>query len=744
VAASQVEAWFPVKFDLSYNNLTLYATATETLPMEAREARYALWEAQSKTVNTLTGPRTVLPRTLASMPNIRLSTGSAYSHNDSGGLLSNNATLQAQGGMAYADTNITLGVQSSVPGDVKLSAANILLSRQDPDGNLLGPLHARKVEAGDVNLPAVPLLPAGTQGRGVTANNLPAGFAGSNSFQLVGHLPVGWDVEVYQNNNLQTFATVGADGQYRFTDLNLQPGMNEFRLVGYGPNGEREERVERFYLSPGMVDPGKWVYEAGATQSAQPLIPTASAPGGNLDGTGAVNAYYGLTRNVTLAVGAAHGPMGSDNTSQGGLSVGARTAFGRTYGQMDLASIDGGWAYQSNQQMRLGKDTNVGVHYTRLVSDTLRPGATQSEWGGLLESDARLGLPVHYGFTFSHRTIAGTLEPENLLGTKQSWKLGPVAFTNTLDRRLTENPGWQNGNLTFASSVYGHPYRGTVQYDPDYAELVRQLSLESQWTLSPNNVLGLIGTYQTEPALAGIQADLHRKLGTLDLGLRTDLSYELGVNAAMQFVPDPNSKSGYKPATAGEGFDYGSADVRVFVDDNANGAYDPGEELMGGVNVVNAQSNRKVKTNKQGIARLIDLVPYSDVPVRVAEDSLPDVYLKAVNGTQILVANKGYGGLVDLPLIRFGEISGMLSAPGNAGFGSLELWLQDKSGKVVAKAGVETDGYFLFENVPMGGYTLTVNPATLPPHLHLQEQPAVKLTKANPESSNVHAVLNAL
>lgn len=95
-----------------------------------------------------------------------------------------------------------------------------LLSRHDPDANLLGRLRARTVTLGNVAL--------------------------------------------YFNDALIAFRQSRPDGLYQFEDQALVYGNNEFRLVFNGPLRQRRVDRETFLLDDTLTKPGNFYYTTGA------------------------------------------------------------------------------------------------------------------------------------------------------------------------------------------------------------------------------------------------------------------------------------------------------------------------------------------------------------------------------------------------------------------------------------------------------------------------------------------------
>jgi hypothetical protein len=61
-------------------------------------------------------------------------------------------------------------------------------------------------------------------------------FSGSHSFQ--GFVGVGWEIEVYRNGIKEAYVSSDANGSFKTQEILLKPGRNDFRLVKIGPQGQ--------------------------------------------------------------------------------------------------------------------------------------------------------------------------------------------------------------------------------------------------------------------------------------------------------------------------------------------------------------------------------------------------------------------------------------------------------------------------------------------------------------------------
>lgn len=739
VSTQQLQQWLPATFGLTLDTMVLSAYSTEILPETARLARQKIWNTLAERAPEQNlGQIHTLPRSWLGWPSLKAEFGSTYGRSTGQTTTGNNLNLQAQGPMAGMDGLLTLGFQQGTNIQRTFTGGTFRLEKTATlSETLLGPLQARKYELGDVNLPRIALMPTAGQGRGVALTNKGAGFAGSLSqFELQGPGPQGWDVEVYQNDNLLTFGTVANDGRYRFTNLNLRPGLNTFRVVLYGPQGEKQESTQNFTLGENLVKPGEWVYEAGVLESQNPVITTGNTRQSGVP-TLVLNSFYGINRNLTLNLGVAQGPMGAANQTNSGGNLGLRAAYGRSFTQADVSLLtEGDIAATLREKIRLGDQTDIGAFATRLASSTLVAGQSTGSYGMDFTSQLPLDKlfqgqkPLRYGLTFQTAQYEGR-DDDRTLTASQNWQLGRLSLGNTTTRQWGgSQPTTTYGTFNLTAPLRKLPLRAEVQYNNTQPNFITSAGLSTQMYLEDDEVLNLQASYQPPSNLTTAQASLQRNLGPLTLGLQgswqSNNTFQVGANVGVQFAPyaaiepaggEPVALStgpSYRIVPAkGEGFGYAVADVVTFIDENNNTKRDSNEELVPNVEIANLRSGNTVTTNAAGTARITALLPNSNNTLEVVESTLPSLNLKPANPYHTLIAQgAGYSGKVEIPLLYQAELIGQLTTSQTTpNFATLQLTLTNSKGEVLETTAPDAEGLFSFQPVPTGTYTITAKNA---------------------------------
>ena len=86
-----------------------------------------------------------------------------------------------------------------------------------------------------------------------------------------------------------------------------------------------------------------------------------------------------------------------------------------------------------------------------------------------------------------------------------------------------------------------------------------------------------------------------------------------------------------------------------------------------------------------------------------------ELLLAAVLPLQVVVPRPGVAADVQIALVGGGYIEGALMKSGELGFEGVDLELVDSNNKVAGTARTDFDGFFLFERVAYGSYTLRVS-----------------------------------
>jgi hypothetical protein len=146
----------------------------------------------------------------------------------------------------------------------------------------------------------------------------------------------------------------------------------------------------------------------------------------------------------------------------------------------------------------------------------------------------------------------------------------------------------------------------------------------------------------------------------------------------------------------------------VYRDLNANGAHDPAEPYEKGALVTTGTTLAERLTDAKGAVTIGGLASYTPIAVGIDASTHADPMLVPKKALQVEVPRPGIPADVEIGLVGGGDIEGAVVKSGGLGFEGLDLELVDASGKVVGTTRTEFDGFFLFERVAYGRYTVRV------------------------------------
>ncbi len=296
--------WFPVDFNYNFSTQSVGIIPRERLPFQARIEREQAW----RNINGSQVGQTIFPRKeseyeLLSMPVVDLGlTGSFIDGKKSDDGFGGDFNVIAKGDLGKMTAELYL----SGDDEDGLNNTRLTLRRDDPDGNLLGPLKATSIAIGDIREANIPIVGGGQTQRGISISNEEMNRPREFDFTFFeGNLPPGWDVEVYRNKALVRSQRVGTEGKYSFDKIPIYYGKNDFKLMFYGPQGQ--ERVETKSINVGndLLQKGKSEYKMTLSQKNTSVYDPDKIDGVQDDEALKLNATYnyGLSKNLSLGTG---------------------------------------------------------------------------------------------------------------------------------------------------------------------------------------------------------------------------------------------------------------------------------------------------------------------------------------------------------------------------------------------------------------------------------------------------------
>ena len=722
VKLDDFQRWFPVNVTLNYNELRLYVTTEEDLPFQVLANRRQRWDEARRQSRS---PAGVNPEDLVKLPFrkyapplISVNNTVTVSENQGESQFNSTTTLQTQGDLFGLNLRTSGSYRTSSDGESQFQNFNFTFSKRDFEGNLLGPLKATQLEFGDVTTTSIPLAGSGGQGRGVVVNNQPINFVRSAAnFVIDGFGPIGYDVEVYQDDRLLDFQTIGEDGTFSFETLNLRAGFNLFRVILYGPNGEREERFERFFLGRSAVKAGQFIYEVSALESSQPVFDPDNT-GTPTPGTISVLGEYGLSDFASLNASVFQGPAA--DTILRGAGAGLRLSGRNSFGEINVFQTDtDARAFSASATGNITPTLSWSVDH--LVNNNFDENVREIARETSVGLFKRFSLKRLSNASFSIE--AAEAENEDGIITQEITNRVAGSFlglnlVNEIDFIRQSNTEFDqvNGLLTLRKRLPLGIVRGRLNYSLDEISTgVDSLDLQWQNRFSPRfSINTTLSSVFGETPSNRLLTNFDWRFNKYQLGLNTSVSdndeYSATLNLAYSFVPQTLSGN-YRLTGQASDLSTGQVILVPFLDVNQNGIRDPGEDPIEGIEFINRLRGTRAVSNEIGQASLGGISPDIANRIEINEETLPDIYLVPQRKEFFVLGKLGVNGPVDYPLDKLGEISGVLygidpETGGAVPLENIEVFLLDEKEEVIAETITEFDGFYLFPSLPMGSYEM--------------------------------------
>jgi len=715
VELRSLTAWLPIQTKLNADSATLELRPLRPLPVQARWQREkdALLSSGHGPVRVAYDPQ-AHPYAPMAAPFVDQSLGWASSLQSGTAHATASATTFLSADLLWSQATAYLSTDFTGKGTMFRGS----LGRRDPDGHLLGPLGAREVMVGRLDIQGIEYISRSTSGNGVLLSNFPLNqdqFFDRKSFQ--GELPLDWDVQLFHNGLLTGYQTSRPDGRYSFPDVPLDSGANTFLLVFHGPLGQRREEALSVLSEPGL---GSGAFLRYRFSFDHPDTHGASRGQANFDW--GVNRFFvpflSLVAFPSVETGSAYAPMGTytQTGARGQVSgMGYQVDWSHDVQGGDLyeASLKGQWGHLGwNLRHLEGRSFDSEVlHSDRgfLASRTQGglSGAVQT-WGEGL-SNLRLDLRRDSYTSGQTQTQVALREGHNYQGLYLTNGLLFQDFAGT--RNFT-------GELIGRRSLGNWMLQGQAGYtlSPKGTLDTLAVSLDSLWARSYQVQLGLSESLASRQLR--VNAGLHGALRGMDFGWSVGWArqggWTVGIQLRTSFGQDPSTKKWQedsRPVAAA-----GSAAVLVFIDRNGNGIMDAGEKPVEGVSFLVDGVPQDIKTDATGHALLMHLPANREVSLALNVNDLDDPSLQPVRKGLRFIPRPGLPLQAVFPVVVFGEASGTLRMRGPEGAKALAgvtLELVDAQEHVIQRQVSSFDGFFDFADIPPGLYQTRVPAAWL-------------------------------
>jgi hypothetical protein len=627
--------------------------------------------------------------------------------------------------LGYASADYSLSYAHRNGSLQKPDNLRLRFRRQNIYPNAL-PLDLEDTQWGDVRLANRDLISAGSGGRGLIftndINNFETEF---DEITVDGIGRPGWEVELYINDELINFGVVDERGEYRFEDVVITFGNNEVKVVLYGPQGQVEERIENYFYQSNVAQKGQFIYSGGIVDAERDLIEIDPRDISKPEGL-AANFYgaYGFAKQLTGFFSANtirdrdSSGFGFKEERRNYVTTGVIGSYASTLAQAELyKEINGGEAIDLKTLSDFkGFKVNTKVAaYNDFESPDARSG------------DNRKKFEAEFNVRKLFRTVIGSLgfdvgsdylKRESGLSTqgittRQSLGIQGARFTNSTRSIISNNSHTTStGRLSSTVRRGNWRYRNSFNYRffPELDATSIQLEARYGTRKDISYAMTFDSNFDTQEKIVGFQIakDFDKFLGSFE----ADWSSKFGVGFLVR------ASTALGPYDYDGGYIMQSEPLRsagpisglVYLDKDYDGVYSEGDEPVPGTKVRIGPRSGKAETDEQGRITEINTSLGSRLGVAVSTKSIDDPYLTPANDGYAVYPRAGVAQYVELPLIETGAIDGTLSYANGDPIPGLMLEIMNSDADIVASSRTGVDGYFTFERIPPGSYTIRAAP----------------------------------
>jgi hypothetical protein len=715
VQTDALARWFGIGVKPMTSGSVLMLSSDEKLPVElAMERQQRAGRIHHASFDLSGLPQVHVPYRMWRAPALDfvVSGGVTYRAND-GVRVDRQSSIYAAGEIAH----LSYDAQVTTTNKGKPSLLRLRGFRSDPDGHLLGPLKATHFGFGDVEGFDSRLTGSVAAGRGGVITNRPlTARTAFDRTRIEGDLPTGWEAEVYRNGELLGFAKADASQRYVFDDIQLLYGENRIRVVLYGPQGQVREREELYNVGVDNVPKGKTWYWIGANEPGRDLVTLEKPPDdpNQPKAQATASLEHGLDARTSVGVLARAMLVGDQHLTFVEGSV--RRSVGGALLEVSAARESNGGSAAHAQV--LGKIGPVYVNAEALIANDfhLRGGQEESLREGRLSLDApvKVGktiLPAHAEAHLIDRTDGSRQldAAARLSAMIDRFNLGTeIGYRKTYVSEGPASPGELRLGLLASGHIGDVRIRGSTDFDATPKARFRSAELSAYWTATEHSDWEGVLAYDGETHRARARLTHVLRLDTMAIALSGEAAsngdFAAGFNLSFSIDPRHGITLSRRPLAGG-----GMIHATVYRDLNDNGVLDAGEPVEKGALITTGSRQVERKTDTKGSVTIGGLSPYVPVPVGIDVTSLDDPMLTPEKALQVVVPRPGIPADVQIGLVGGGSVEGALMKSGELGFEGVDLELVDDAGKIAATARTDFDGFFLFERVAYGRYTLRVS-----------------------------------
>ncbi|MDP2187661.1 MAG: hypothetical protein Q8J69_03160 [Sphingobacteriaceae bacterium] len=571
------------------------------------------------------------------------------------------------------------------------------------------------------------LGPYGGSVRGLSISNTPiVPRRVLDVFAVEGFTVPDSEVELLIGNQLVDFTRADELGYYRFTTP-LTYGTIRIGIRIYTPQGEVIMEDRQLQIPFTFVPRGMFNYSLQAGYQEDIFRDTVSS---DIIGHGSFS--YGLTNNITLRAGIDRrfDSLGVQYTPYGSASI---RLFDQYLFNIDLLPNT---FVRATASVFYANNTSLNVQFSDFQNVSFNPEFTTNR--ASREASANYYVPFNIfgrvsGFRAGIEQLWYNTGEDRRMNFDLNTRFGPIVTRLNYREELLIRPNRVINPQRLITGAFTY----TIPRTPGVPVFVRGMFFRVQLRHDMKQLdATALGSFQFSQTVfkkgrltLGFDRDFANKANLIQVALLYDFNAfrsstqtsvrQKGPYAEPNFTQNfsgsfgADLRNGMILATNRDQVGRAGVTVRMFIDDNANGKFDKGEEIVP-ARAVRLDQSATMLQGKDGLLRITQLQSYWTYRLTVDQSALPDATLAPLVEKFSFVADPNRFKLIDIPLYRTGTIEGMVYRDRGAGMLDPQPGLRLKLARNGDHEGATTirtyaDGSFYAHGLIPGNYTLLVD-----------------------------------
>jgi len=538
---------------------------------------------------------------------------------------------------------------------------------------------------------------------GVQVTNTPTTFRRSfGTYTLSDRTEPGWIVELYVNNVLVDYVKADASGFFTF-EVPLVYGNTIVTLKFYGPWGEEQTREQNITIPFNYLPSGTMEY----------TLSGGIVEDGSTSKFGRADINYGLSNRITVGAGFEYLSSVSSGPLMPYISSSVRLTNNFLLKGEYVHGVKAGGALT----LRLPSNLQIDLKYIKYDKDQ-----EAINYNYLEERKAIVSLPLRIGnFSSYNRLSVNQLVLPLSKYTTGEWMFsgsfaGVSTNLTTYAIFVDEVNPYVYSNLSIAFRL---PWRLTLMPQAQYGYTQNKFlsaKLKIEKSLLDHAFLNL-----------SFEKDFRSNMNMAELGLRYNFSfaqtgatarYSQGVTNLVQYargslINDGLSK--YRRADNRPQVGKGGIIIKPFLDYNANGKRDPGEDGVPGLNL-RSNGGKVDKSENDTIIAIIGLEPYTTCFIELDPNSFYNIAWRLPYESLSVKVDPNIMKNIDIPVNVVGEADGFVRVDSDGvvkGLSRIIVKYFNAQNRHIASTLTESDGYHSYFGLKPGRYYVMVDTSQL-------------------------------